>query len=437
MLSMKSVGVALVCFGILQLHPTNSNAEDQVELLNGTRLSGQMIGIRKDDREFDFESSFGGKLVKQTYAYDKIHAVTFGGKRFVITPMTESAPMAAPMANAEATTHHTTQRTKAEVLQFIEDFGSTEPDWLASTQMNHPETLDLEWPLKTEGKWDESTNVGQYIWGRVSPNEARWKPGIKLVYECMKRHQQNRTLLVRDMEKLGDMYFTLLQDYPRAAYWLQKADASVSKETGIFLAECYWRLGNKELAFAKLQGNLLHFNAIKLYGDMDEIEMAMNVANVYAKTPLFNEACLKAGDALRGAGRLDEAITFYEQVLDRNEARNKEYLTRYKGLAQGAIDAIKLFDKADVSRVADGTYTSSTMGYNGQVEVTVKVAGSQIKNVTVSKHQEKQFYAALTDTPKQILDKQGFQDVDGTSGATITSQAIINSTARALAQGAK
>lgn len=414
---------------MLLIQSTTSLAEDLVELLNGTQLSGKMIGIRKDEREFDFESSFGGKLVKQTYFYDKVHAVTFGGKRFVITPMTESAPR----TNAGATTN----RTKTEVLKFIEDFGSTEPDWLASTQMNHPNTIDLDWPLKAEGKWDESTNVGQYIWGRVSPNEARWKLGIKLVYECMKRHQQNPALLARDMEKLGDMYFTLFQDYPRAAYWLQRANASVTKETGIFLAECYWRLGNKEMALAKLRGSQLHFNAIKLYGDMDEIDMALNVANVYAKTPLFNEACLKAGDALRGAGRLDEAITFYQQVLDRNEARNKEYLTRYKGLAQGAIDAIKLFDKADVNRVADGTYTANTMGYNGQVEVTVKVAGSRIKNVTVSKHQEKQFYAALTDTPKQIIEKQGFQDVDGTSGATITSQAIINSTARALAQGAK
>ncbi len=425
----KSIVISIACFWLLLFYPRASFAEDVVEMLNGTQLTGKMIGIRKDAREFEFESSFGGQLVKRTYNYDKVHAVTFGGKRFVITPLSDAT--ATPNATAKTT------RTKAEVLAVIEQIGSTPPDWLASTQMNHPATLDLDWPLKADGAWDESKNVGQYIWGRVSPNESRWKPGVKLIYECMNRHQQNNTLLVRDMEKLGDMYFTLFQDYPRAAYWLQKANASESTEPGIFLAECYWRLGNKEMALANLRGRQLHFNAIKLYGDMDEIDMAMKVASIYEKTPLYNEAWLKAGDALRGAGRLDEAISYYQKVLDRNEARNKDYLSRYKGLAQGAIEAIQLFDKADISRVADGTYTASTMGYNGQVEVKVEVAGSKIKNVVVSKHNEKQFYAALTDTPKQIIDKQGFQDVDGTSGATITSLAIVNSTARALAQGAK
>ena len=127
---------------------------------------------------------------------------------------------------------------------------------------------------------------------------------------------------------------------------------------------------------------------------------------------------------------------YYQRVLDRNQARNAEYLKRYRGLASGAIEAINLFDKADVRRVNDGTYTASTMGYNGQVEVQVKVADAKIKDVKVTKHREKQFYAALTDTPKQILLTQGVEDVDGTSGATITSQAIINSTAHALAKGA-
>ena len=65
------------------------------------------------------------------------------------------------------------------------------------------------------------------------------------------------------------------------------------------------------------------------------------------------------------------------------------------------------------------------------------MAGAKITKVEVTKHQEKQFYAALTDTPRQIIDTQGIREIDGTSGATITSQAIVNATARALAQGAK
>ena len=43
----------------------------------------------------------------------------------------------------------------------------------------------------------------------------------------------------------------------------------------------------------------------------------------------------------------------------------------------------------------------------------------------------------MTDTPEKILAKQSVKGVDATSSATITSEAIINATAKALAQGAK
>lgn len=402
-----------------------ATAQDTIEFLNGSTLTGKMLKIRKSDREFDFETQIGGQSIKRAYKYSKVHAVTFNGRRFELTPMTESS------SDSSAKT-----RSKQEVLDHIQKIGSQPPDWLADTKLNHPQSLDLGWPLKAEGKWNESKNVGQYIWGRVNPNVSRWKPGVKLIYECIDQHAGNRSLLQRDYKKLGEMYFVLFQDYPRAAYWLQKGNASVDQEAGIFLAECFWRLGNKKMATDKLRSNRLHFNAIKLFGDMGEIPSAMRITSLYAKTSMFNEAFLKAGDALRGAGELEKATEYYQKVLDRNQARNAEYLKRYKGLAQGAIEAINLFDRADVSRVSDGTYTASSMGYNGQLEVQAVVKNAKIVDLKVTKHREKQFYAALTDTPKQIIDKQGFQDVDGTSGATITSQAIVNSTARALAKGA-
>jgi uncharacterized protein with FMN-binding domain len=68
------------------------------------------------------------------------------------------------------------------------------------------------------------------------------------------------------------------------------------------------------------------------------------------------------------------------------------------------------------------------------VEVTVR--GGRITAVEVLQHQEKQFYSALTDTPEKILRAQGVQGVDATSSATITSEAIINATAKALAAAA-
>jgi len=43
----------------------------------------------------------------------------------------------------------------------------------------------------------------------------------------------------------------------------------------------------------------------------------------------------------------------------------------------------------------------------------------------------------MIDTPKKIIDKQAVKGIDATSGATITSEAIINATAKALSAAQK
>ena len=71
------------------------------------------------------------------------------------------------------------------------------------------------------------------------------------------------------------------------------------------------------------------------------------------------------------------------------------------------------------------------------VHVEVAVRGGRIASVEVTKHKEKQYYTALTETPRKIIEKQGLKGVDATTSATITAEAIINATAKALAQGLK
>lgn len=410
------------------------SAQDTVEFLNGTKMEGKILEIRKDAKEFDIESTVGGQNLKRTYPYSKVHAVTLDGKRFELTPMAESG------GGQEAKTQELSgkaARTKEEVLALIETAGTTVPEWYSATQLNIPDTLDLSWPEKPGGKWNNKKNVGQFIWDVVNPNERRWQSGIKLVHHCMAMHKDDKPLLQRDMDKLATMYFTLLQDYARAAFWYQKTGARANQPSGVRLAECYWRLGNKEMGLEMMRGQVLPPNSVKLLGEMGEIKDALDVAKVYSKTQAASEVFLAAGDALRNANRLDEALEYYQRVLTNDTDRNKEYQQRFRARAQGAMEAIQLFDKAEVANVADGAYRDSSTGYNGPLEVEVMVTGGKVVALTVTSHTEKQFYAALTDTPKQIMDQQGIREIDGTSGATITSQAIVHATARALAQGAK
>ena len=82
--------------------------------------------------------------------------------------------------------------------------------------------------------------------------------------------------------------------------------------------------------------------------------------------------------------------------------------------------------------IPDGKYKADSFGYSGQVEVEVAVAGGWISDVRVSRHTEKQYYSSISETCANLIKKQGAKGVDATSGATITSEAIINATVKAL-----
>ena len=304
--------------------------------------------------------------------------------------------------------------------------------------MDYPQTLDLDWPLQPPDKgWNNQRNVGQYKWDVINPNPGRWQSGVRLMHHVMTLHKDQPALLQRDIKALAEMYFELFQDYPRAAFWLRQAKVELPEPPGVHLAECYWRLGNKQMALEMLKARSLPTNAIKLLGDMAQTERAIQLSEAFAKMNRRHEAYLLAGDACRTVGRHKDAIDFYQKVIDAPDARNEEYAQRFHGLARDGIEALNLIDKANVAKVADGSYRASSVGYSGAVEVEVRVANHRIEEVKVINHREKQFYAALTDTPNQIITKQSVNGIDATSRATITSQAIVNSTAKALAKGAQ
>ncbi|MCP4510458.1 MAG: FMN-binding protein [Fuerstiella sp.] len=407
--------------------PPVGAATDSLEFLNGAKLEGTVTQIRETDKEVDFETAIGDRTFTRTYPFSVVHTVTRNGKRHALS------------ARATASESESTDRPPPDRIRaIIAEAGNSPPAWFAATPLVYPDTLDLSWPLKppTEG-WHSQENMGQYLWSVINENPGRWHSGIKLVHHCVSLHKDAPTLLERDMAKLGTMYFTLLQDYARAAFWYQKAKPSVGRINGVRLAECYWRLGNRDMALDMLRGKPLPVGAIKLLGDMDEIDWAVRLTKAFEKYNSNYQAYILAGDALRQAGMADEAIGYYQQVIDSKKFRNKDYEQRFKARARESIEAIRLYDQVDVSQVADGRYRDSSTGYAGQVEIEVDIARGRMKSVRVTEHREKQFYSALTDTTVQLVAGQSVQGIDATSGATITSQAIVNATARALAKGAK
>jgi len=407
--------------------PVIVRAADTVEFLSGAKASGKVDQIRKSAKEFDFTIDAGGSSSQRTYPFSKVHAVTLNGKRFVLTPL--------PAAGNETSSG---KLTMTAVRKLIQMQGSMPPDWLASTELTYPETLDLSWPLKPPTKgWRSHVNIGQYNWDRINPNPGRWRSGMKLLYHVLGLHENDPALVDRDKLQIGRMYFHLFQDYPRAAFWFQQVKNLPTAGARMSLAECYFRLGSKSAALKTIGTSALPVQAIRLLGSMGETDRAVRLAKQFGQTSQRHQAFLLAGDACRSAGDYPQALDFYQAVLTAGPARSQEYNARFTGRAKESIAAINLADRADVRRVADGTYQASVTGYNGPVEIAVTVAGHKITDVSVTKHREKQFYAALTDTPAQIISKQSVEKIDGTTGATITSVAIIDATAMALAKGAE
>jgi len=173
---------------------------------------------------------------------------------------------------------------------------------------------------------------------------------------------------------------------------------------------------------------------------MGETRSAIRIAEAAARGGYADFAYLYAGDACRIEGQFEQAIRYYERVL-KIEPRGKEgevkRIQRAQERARTNIEAIRVFDKLDLKRIPDGKYRGSAPAYAGQLQVEVTVQSGRLEDVKVVRHEEKQYYAAMLETPRKIIQKQGLRGVDATTSATITSEAIINATAQALGSGLK
>ncbi|MCA8987458.1 MAG: FMN-binding protein [Planctomycetaceae bacterium] len=417
-----------IAFSILALLFTTPCClgEDVVELNNGTTIRGKVTS--QSGSNVVIEVIVKGKAYTRRYPKENVAAVRLDDGSQPSSPANSSVPT----------------RSRKEVLDLINSIGRTPPEWFDSTQLNYPDTLDLSWPQPPPQPWNNSKNVGQFIWDRVNPNPSQWRGGVKLMHHIMVTQNSNKQTVTRAMMSLGAMYHNLFEDYARAAFWWQQAGVDKGKVPEplpvVHLANCYFQLGSKDLALETLK-NLTRYPpaTIKLLGDIGNTEDALKLAESGAKggTPLVSY--LYAGDVCRVAGRLAEAEQYYRKAVDaadRDKSRGDAHVIRDKGRAIASLAAIQFYQLSPKD-VVDGTYVASSLGYEDQVEVSVVVAAGVITEVKVTRHREKQFYSSITDTPRAIIDRQTMVGIDTTSGATITSEAIINATALALAKGKK
>jgi len=404
-------------------------AQDEVEFLSGARLKGAVTRIDKASRKVTLQAKVGAQMRQRVFSYSQIHAITYRGKRYVLTPK--------PQAAANGGTKRVL-RTPAEVQKVIASVGATTPDWFDGTRLVLPRTLNVKWPDPPKGKWDNQLYPGQYVWDVINPNPNRWREGVRLVHHLVAVNKGNRGAQVKAMNQLGALYASLLEDWPRAAYWWQKAGkgtpggmGSGGFRVGIDngLAKCYWQLGNKDMAIKTL--SKARDPSCYMWCLVGEYDRALKQAERDRHGWRKEQALIRCGDVCRRAGWFDKAMDYYQQAakLPTNDKYKSTVLQ-----AKERIAALQATQEIDVSKLADGAYTGSTIGYSGTLEVVAHLQKGRIESVKVTRHVEKQYYSSLTDIPRQIVAKQSVKGIDATASATITSEAIIAATAKALAK---
>ncbi|MBJ7221205.1 MULTISPECIES: FMN-binding protein [unclassified Brenneria] len=94
------------------------------------------------------------------------------------------------------------------------------------------------------------------------------------------------------------------------------------------------------------------------------------------------------------------------------------------------------FSFAASAQYKDGTYTGKAPGKEGDVEVSVSIEGGKITNAEVTQHEDTEalMMGVIDNVVPELIETQDPDKVDAVTGATLSSQGVINAVKQALEQ---
>ncbi|OHB66981.1 MAG: hypothetical protein A2V70_14940 [Planctomycetes bacterium RBG_13_63_9] len=139
------------------------------------------------------------------------------------------------------------------------------------------------------------------------------------------------------------------------------------------------------------------------------------------------------GDLYAEMGNLAQATQQYQKAIALYPTSDQPYgrhlLHRRAAKVQAKLDLLTV-KAIESGALRDGTYTGKSLGYVGDVTVTVTIRAGKITDVRVQ-HEEKIDQKATTIIPQRIIAAQSLK-VDGITGVTVTYDAIIDGALQAL-----
>jgi uncharacterized protein with FMN-binding domain len=277
------------------------------------------------------------------------------------------------------------------------------PDWFASTQVN--------WD--TGKPWSEARLEIRRL---LALDEASVCQGVKLTWLYARKGD------IGDGHELA-MYLFMSGNYAWAAkeypQYLEKVAGTGATHAYLCYASCLAHFGEYPSALRVLQ---------QARDDLPASPWRIvSVANIHDR---YGDFYARMGDLPKAREHYAEAIRLFPTS---DQPYGRHLLPRYAAKVEGKRDRLAMQSLA-TTRLQDGTYTGRAMGYSDKqdLEVTLTIRAGKIANVDV-KHEEKIDLDATRIVPQQILQKQSLQ-VDGVTGATVTSQAIVEGAFQALRQ---
>lgn len=277
------------------------------------------------------------------------------------------------------------------------------PDWFADT----PVTWDTNQP------W---TDARLEIRRLLASDEAGVRQGVKLTWLYSQKGDIGDGHELPMYLFLSGNYAWALQEYHN---YLKTAAGKGPTHAYLCLASCYAHFGEHEQALAVLQQALADLPP-KPWRIANTANIHNHLGDIYARK----------GDPAKASEHYQQAIQIYPTS---DQPYGRHLLHRHVAKVQTKLDLLAL-ESLQAGQLRDGVYRGRSLGYADQqdVEITLTVRAGRMADLQV-KHAEKIELNATQIVPQRILAQQTLK-VDGVTGATVTSQAIIDGTFQALKQ---
>ena len=263
-------------------------------------------------------------------------------------------------------------------------------------------------------------------YGTSKPWKEAWKDVTDLLNEGGPKAKRGIRILYEYAEKKGHRpdgypFFLMLGGEPlwAASIFLEQAKRRPAGFTEMYinLASLYLRYGEGRKAL-----DLLH----------DALQRPPR-----RPWDTFHKAKIndKLGDAYAATGEKEKAIEHYRTAIElfpKAELRKgRHLLPRYARKTEAKIELLTR-DALSFARVPDGIHRGNSIGFGGPLNVDVTVKSGRVVDIKVE-HKERIDQGATKIAPRQIIERQKLE-LDAITGATVTVQAVVEATYRALSE---